>query len=412
MIATSLRVNGERLVGRLEELSRIGRRAGSGISRLALTSADRQAHALFAEWAEGSGLTVHTDAAGNLFCTLEGSEPALPSLLLGSHLDTVPNGGAFDGALGSVAALEVVTAVAEAGLRPRRSLVAVVWNDEEGARFGTGFLGSRSFVGSYSPEDLNLADAEGITLSAALREAGLDPALVGQTAPPDVHAYLELHIEQGPILEEMNLPVGIVVAIVGLIHLHVDIVGRAGHAGTTPMSRRADALTASAEIVLGVETAAREGGPHTVATVGQLIVRPGASNVIPGWCSFTVDLRDPDEAVLSRTHERIRAAIEGVAAERGVEVTVQETLRLAPVALSPRVQDMLVHACEREGQPVHRLPSGAGHDAMILAGVTEAGMLFTRCRGGLSHHPDEAIIPDDGVLGAQVLLDAALELAQ
>lgn len=407
---SSLRVNGVRLTARLEELSCIGRQPDGGITRLALTSEEREAHALLARWARRSGLGVSTDTAGNLFCRLDGEDASLAPVLLGSHLDTVPEGGAFDGALGCVAALEAVTSIAEAGLRPRRSIVAVVWTDEEGARFGSGFFGSRSFAGSHASLNLTLVDAGGTTLSAALLEVGLDPNLLAQE-PPMVHAYLELHIEQGPILEEMDLPVGIVTAIVGMIHLRVDVVGSAGHAGTTPMSRRVDALAASAEMVLGVEAAAREAGPQTVATVGQLIVQPGASNVIPGACSFSIDLRDQDEGVLDRAYALIRAAIETVASQRGVEATVQETLRLAPIALSSWLQDVLARACQREGLPVHRLPSGAGHDAMILAGVTEAGMLFTRCRGGISHHPAESMIADDGVVGTQALLDAAVEVA-
>lgn len=408
---SALRVNGARLATRLQELSRIGPQADGGITRLALTSEEREAHGLVERWARQSGLAVSTDTAGNLFCRLDGQDGSLAPVFLGSHLDTVPEGGAFDGALGCVAALEAITSIAEAGLRPRRSIVAVVWTDEEGARFGSGFFGSRSFVGLYSSQDLALVDGSGTTLRTALTEVGLDPTLLEQELPPSVHAYLELHIEQGPILEAMDLSVGIVTAIVGMIHLRVDVVGSAGHAGTTPMSRRTDALTASAEIILGVEAAAREAGPQTVATVGQLIVQPGASNVIPGACSFSIDMRDQNEVVLERTHGRIRAAIETIASQRGVETTVQETLRLVPVSLSPRLQDVLARCCEREGLPVYRLPSGAGHDAMILAGATEAGMLFTRCRGGISHHPTESIIPEDGVVGAQVLLDAAVELA-
>lgn len=407
---SSLRVDGVRLTTRLEELSRVGRQPDGGITRLALTSVEREAHALFERWARQSGLGVSTDTAGNLFCQLDGQDASLAPLFLGSHLDTVPEGGAFDGALGCVAALEVVTAIAEAGLRPRRSIAAVVWTDEEGARFGSGFFGSRSFAGNHSSQDLDLVDGGGTTLGAALMEVGLDPNLVGQDPPPMVHAYLELHIEQGPILEELDLPVGIVTAIVGMIHLRVELVGSAGHAGTTPMSRRADALTASAEIVLGVEAAAREAGPQTVATVGQLMVQPGASNVIPGACSFSIDIRDQDEAVLARAYELIQATIERVAVGRGVEATVQEILRLPPVSLSSTMQDVLARACERQGIPAYCLPSGAGHDAMILAGATDAGMLFTRCHGGISHHPAESIIPEDGVIGMQVLLDAAVEL--
>ena len=402
------RIDGARLMDRLTSLARIGCRASGGITRLALTREDWEARSIFATWLEESGLSVSSDAAGNLFGRLEGEDPSLPPLLIGSHLDTVPEGGAFDGALGCVAALEVTATIVEAGIRPRRSLEVAVWTDEEGARFGTGLLGSRAFCGLSSPGDLALRDADGTSLAEALEERQLDPAALLTMSPRPVTAYLELHIEQGPILESMGVPLGIVTGIVGMIHLHVEVTGTAGHAGTTPMTARGDALAAASEMVLAVERAAREVGPHTVATVGQLLVSPGAANVIPGRCTFSVDIRSLEEAARDRVHDRIRTAVEEIAERRAIAANLRETLRLPPVPMSERLQEALTSACERENLPIHRLPSGAGHDAMILAGIAEAGMLFTRCRGGVSHNPAESILQEDAAAGAQVLLDAAL----
>jgi allantoate deiminase len=272
-------------------------------------------------------------------------------------------------------------------------------------------LGSRAFLGRVSQADLDLTDAAGMRCYQAMVERGLDPDLLGQDPPPPVAAYLELHIEQGPALESLDLPVGVVTGIVGIIDLVVSVEGRAGHAGTTPMAGRADALAAAAEMVLAIEAAPSETGPSVVATVGRLEVSPGSGNVIPGHCSFTVDLRDFDSDMLDRAADRIHAAMRTIAQHRGVIVSIEETMRVEAVPTAPRLQQALADACQCEGAPVHSLPSGAGHDAQVLAEITEVGMLFTRCTGGISHNPAEAIREEDGVLGAQVLLDAVLDVA-
>jgi allantoate deiminase len=322
----------------------------------------------------------------------------------------VPNGGRYDGALGCVGALEVAATIAGSGVTPARPLEVVVWSDEEGWRFSGGFFGSTAFAGTQSPAMLEAVDAQGTSIGEALQGWGLDRGAVGEAARHSpVSGYLELHIEQGPVLESRGLALGVVGSIVGLVGLEVQLEGRAGHAGTVPMALRADALCAAAEAVLACERIARAADGVT-ATVGQLRVRPGAKNVIPGECDFSVDLRSADAATLQRCHEEIREAIDAAARRRSVRVTFAESLQVDPVTLSERLMATLERACARRGQQAPRLGSGAGHDAMILAGITEAAMLFVRCRAGISHNPAEYSSPEDNAIGVQALLDTALNL--
>ncbi len=410
MTIPDLRIDGDRLANRLAELARIGATPDGGVTRPAFSAEDHRAHDLFAGWLAEAGLAVRWDAAGNLFGRLPGADPAAAPLLIGSHLDTVPNGGRYDGALGCVGALEVAATIAGSGLTPARPLEVVVWSDEEGWRFSGGFFGSMAFTGTLRPAMLDAVDAQGTSIGEALKKWGLDRATVGDAARHGPLAgYLELHIEQGPMLESRGLAVGVVDSIVGLVGLDVHLEGRAGHAGTVPMALRADALCAAAEAVLACERIGRAAEGVT-ATVGTLSVRPGASNVIPGACRFSVDLRSADATTLWRCQEAIREAIEAAAQRRSARATIAPSMQVAPVALSERLVAALERACARRGLQAPRMGSGAGHDAMILAGIAEAGMLFVRCREGISHHPSEYAGPEDNTTGVQVLLDAALEL--
>jgi allantoate deiminase len=399
----------ERLIDRLTVLSQITATPGEGITRLAFSPEDKRGRELFITWLTSSDLSVREDQAGNIFGRAPGKDPGAAPMLLGSHLDTVPQGGAHDGALGCIAALEVLTVMSEAHLVPACPVDVVVWADEEGCRFGGGFLGSQIFTHTFPAESLARTDGEGVSYADALQSWGLDPLRV-ETSGTRTRGYLELHIEQGPTLERLGIPVGIVQGIVGMVGLELHLEGRAGHAGTTPMDARSDPLLAAAEIALACEAMAQVAGNDTVATVGTLRVEPGASNVIPGACDLSVDIRSGSEAGLQQAERGIRDAIDDVMQRRRIRGRVNETLRLPPIRLAPRMQDALSHACSRAGVPIHRMHSGAGHDAMILAHVTEAGMLFVRCRGGVSHNPAEYAAPEDIRTGTQILLDAVIQL--
>lgn len=407
-----LSVDGERLFSRLEALGRIGRNPQTGgITRLAFSENEREAKQLVAGWLEEIGVDVREDAVGNLIGRLEGEETDAPAILIGSHLDTVIDGGMFDGALGVVAGVEVLTVMKEQGIRPRHPIEVIAFTDEEGARFNTGMLGSRAFVGELSEDDLKYPDEQGQTIADAMRACGFDPAKIinARRAPEQIRAYLELHIEQGKVLENEGLPVGVVTAIAGPLWLQVTVQGEAGHAGTTPMRLRRDPLAAAAHMMAFVEAEARR-RDNVVATVGKIKVLPGGVNVIPHTVIFTIDLRAIEEKVRDTVEDVIRREMMAIAAERGVSVTFHEGHRLKPVRLDPFVTDVIAQSVEVLGLRAYRLPSGAGHDAMQLARYVPTGMIFVRSRGGISHCPREWSDPDDCRLGAEVLYRAVIAI--
>jgi allantoate deiminase len=356
----------------------------------------REANALVAGWMEEAGLEVSTDAVGNLIGRRGGDGPAL---LLGSHLDTVVDAGRYDGPLGVLVALEAVA------LAPGDEPLAVIaFADEEGTRFGTSFLGSSALAGRLDPDVLERTDGDGVRLADALRAFGGDPEALGSAAlrPETLRGYVEVHIEQGPVLEERDLPVGVVSAIAGQTHGEVALHGLAGHAGTVPMGQRRDALAAAAELVLAAEAVARERG--VLATVGRLEVAPGARNVIPARVVLSLDLRAPEDAARSAAAAELEAGARAIAARRGL--VLGWTAREASPAVALHT-DALAAAVTAAGLPVALLPSGAGHDAVMLAALTPAEMLFVRCRGGISHHPDESVRRED-VAAAIAVLDRRL----
>jgi allantoate deiminase len=388
----------ERAVARLDELYEIG--GGEGANRPGLSAEEEAAHRLAAAWMAEAGLTVSRDAAGNLYGRRPGRRPELGEVWSGSHLDSVPDGGRFDGALGVVAALEAVAA-----LEPQaRTLTVVAFRDEEGWRFGRGFLGSRAVTGTLAADALDAADSEGVTVRAALAALGFasDPA-AGPLVPPPA-AFVELHVEQGPVLARLGQPVGIVDAIAGMVELVVRFEGEAGHAGTTPMAGRRDAALAAARFQLAVAEAAAA-VPGGVATIGTITLEPGASNVIAGAADLVVDARAPDDAALAALEAAIAAAADRASAAAGC------TARLAAAARSPAVAcDPAVAAALRAAAPgAPTLASGAGHDAQVLAAAgVPAGMLFVRSlAGGASHSPREHTAPAD-VERAIAVLERAL----
>jgi allantoate deiminase len=398
-------IDPDRLERRTAELSRIAGR-GTSVSRLGLSSDEQHARDVVGGWLEARGAEVRRDAAANLYARFPGQGE---TILVGSHLDSVPEGGRFDGALGVLCAVEAVESLIDAKVQTRRPIEVVAWADEEGARFGVGLFGSTAAFGRLPRGIGERRDRDGISIADALRALGEDgdPA-AAKRDPKELAAYLELHIEQGPRLEKAGLPLGIVSDIVGIYHARVGIRGRADHAGATVMTARADALAAASEIVLAVERIAR-GRSDAVGTVGEIAVRPGAKNVVPGECIFSLDLRaarDHDELV-----REVLDAVTSIAGARGVEASVDDLARVPATPLDPRIRDVLKRASTSVSVDAPMLISGAGHDAQnpALSGVP-TGMIFVRSTGG-SHTPREFASLADAALGAQALANAIKELA-
>jgi allantoate deiminase len=405
-------VDGDRLWRRLFELAEVGKRESGGVTRLSLTDEERSAKDLVASFMEEAGLAVREDAAGNLFGRREGTDPDAPAVLVGSHVDSVYDGGNFDGPLGVLAGIEVVQAMEKDGVRTDHPVEVVAFTDEEGARFSFGMIGSRALAGHLSSGDLEHQDGNGISVAEAMRDYGLDPERIEDARRPQnsLAAYLELHIEQGQVLEAEDLPVGIVTGIAGPVWLRFTVGGESGHAGATPMDRRHDALVAAAEIVGVVEQEASS-APSAVGTVGQIEVRPGGINIIPGRVDFSVDLRDIDVAVRDGVEGRIRERAGQICDRRGVGLDVEELQRLDPAPCSEEVRGVIADACEEVGIRPHSLPSGAGHDGMHLASLCPMGMIFVRSRDGVSHNPEEWSSREDCEAGCDVLYRSVLGLA-
>lgn len=405
-------IDAERLWSRLFALAEIGRSEDGGITRLSFTEEERAAKDLVASYMRKAGLKVREDAAGNLAGRREGRVRDAPVVLAGSHVDSVRNGGNFDGPLGVLGALEALQTMNERGVETERPVEVIAFTDEEGARFSFGMVGSRALAGHLAPEDLDHEDADGISIARAMRASGLDPARIGDAARAQgsVHAYVELHIEQGAILESRDLRVGVVTGIAGPVWLRLTVTGEAGHAGTTPMNLRRDALAAAAQIIeITEQEAARTG--TSVGTVGQLELRPGGINIIPGSVSLTLDLRDIDEDVRDGVEVRIMREARLICENRGVELDTETLQRLPPAPCSALVRNAARAACEELGLESFELPSGAGHDGMHLTELCPIGMIFVRSKGGLSHNPAEYSSKEDCAAGANVLYRTLLELA-
>jgi hydantoinase/carbamoylase family amidase len=390
------------LAADLEAAAQIGADAG-GVTRFAWSPELAQANAWLGERLAALGLETEIDAAGNVIGRWRTGEGK--AVALGSHLDTVPRGGRYDGALGVLAALDVVRKLQADGLAPRRPVWVVSFNDEEGGRFQTGMLGSRAFVG-----DLDLADWRARGVDAAMTEAGFDfDRLPEARGVGEVGVYLELHIEQGPTLEAEGVDLGVVTAITGMLGFRARFVGEANHAGTTPMALRRDALAGAARAVLALREEARARDDMT-ANVGVIRAEPGGFNVIPGGAELTIDVRSPTPDGFERLDVFVHETFETIAAEESLGLELRETHRKVPVALDPGLQDVLEESARAEGATVRRMPSGAGHDAMVLAKHVPAGMLFVPSRGGLSHCPEEYTPPEQCELGSRVLARAVREL--
>lgn len=380
-----------RVQGLIEGLDRYTATPGRGTTRLTYSAEYRAARNFVAAEMTGAGLAVREDAVGNIFGRIEGRNPELAPILVGSHLDSVPNGGRFDGPAGVVAGIESAFLFRELGLRPERPIEVVALIEVEGGRFGGGLLGSRLLTGQLDPAHLDgIRDAAGVTVAQAIAAYGLDPAEAGRAvlAPGSIHAFLELNIEQGPVLEAEGRDIAVVDCIVGLAQLMVTVRGMAGHAGTTPMHARRDALAAAVLILAQLPDLVRMGGEDAVLTVGKMEVLPGAANVIPDLVRFTVDIRAPSETGLMRLIAMTCEAVRG-GTGKGLDCQVEQQLYVPPTPLSRQIRAALTAEADALGLSHRVMVSGAGHDAMILAELAPTGLVLVPSRGGISHAPEE-----------------------
>jgi allantoate deiminase len=398
---------GDQIVERCRELAGVSEEQGR-LTRRYATPAMARANAIVGSWMREAGMTVRMDAAGNLVGRRPGTSALSGTLLLGSHLDTVRDAGAFDGPLGVVAAIALVQRLREESVALPFALDVLGFADEEGLRFGTAYLGSRAVAGTFEPSLLDALDDDGVSVRTALKSFGGDPgSLPGASGSAsrrgdNLLGYVELHMEQGPVLEERGAPVGVVTGIAGATRVEVRFTGVAGHAGTVPMALRRDAAPAVAELVLACEAAARE-TDGLLATVGRLSVLPGAPNVVPGGAIAFLDVRHPDDGLRHRAVEALQQRAAAIATTRGLEMDWSVRLDNAAIAVDTPLTERLAAAAQSLDLPDVRLASGAGHDGVALSALCPIAMLFVRCTGGLSHNPAEAVAPADASVALDVL---------
>jgi N-carbamoyl-L-amino-acid hydrolase len=399
----------------MEKLSEFGRPSGAdfegGVTRIAFSEADKAARSWLLQQMREAGLTVRVDAAGNIFGRRAGQQN-LPTLLFGSHIDSVPHGGNFDGDVGSLGALEVMRTLNERKIATRHPFEMVIWTNEEGHRFGRGLMGSSAAVGLLSPDVLSRKDDEGVTLADRLRQYGQDPARLSEARIPagSIAAYVELHIEQGGTLERSKTQIGVVEGIVGIHGWACTAEGLANHAGTTPMEGRRDALVAASHAIVAVRELVRSEPGRQVGTVGYLRVEPGARNIIPGRVEFHIELRDLDNQKVSRIWSRILTRFDQIGKQDDVRFECKPQQSDASALADPAIQNTIRAAARDAGYSSMDLPSGAGHDAQQIAKVAPIGMIFVPSRGGISHSPKEYSSPEDISRGAEVLYRTLLSL--
>lgn len=395
---------------RCDRLAQVTEEPGQ-VTRTYLTPCHAEANHLVGGWMSEAGMAVRVDAAGSVIGRYEGERPGAPTVILGSHLDSVRNAGRYDGILGVLLPIAVIGELAASGRRLPFAIEVIGFGEEEGVRFGTSLIGSRALAGTFDRRWLTITDEAGISLAEAMKKFGLDPDRVdsAQRRQGEVQAYLEVHIEQGPVLESLDLPVGVVTAICGATRRRYQVQGMAGHAGTVPMGQRRDALAGAAEMVQAIERIATAHG--VVGTVGRLTVHPDAVNVIPGQTVFTLDLRAEQDQTRLAALAEIDGAVAAIAERRGLTWSAETFHQSPSVHCHPALRDLIGKAIAAAGLPIHALPSGAGHDAMAIADLAPVAMLFVRCAGGISHHPAEAVTESDVAVAAGVLRDLLDRLA-
>jgi len=409
-----LEIDQQRLLSEIEALAAISDAERPAVTRIVFTPTDLRARAWMIVHCEGAGLEVRQDAIGNMFARWVGSDPAAPAVGTGSHIDAIPNAGKYDGVVGVLGGLEAIRALQRSGFRPRTSIELLVFATEEPTRFGIGCLGSRLLSGTLSAEAAaKLKDRDGETVEEVRRKAGLSGNLQHVKLPAEYYkGFIELHIEQGPLLERAQTPLGIVTSIAAPASLRISIEGAGGHAGGVLMPDRKDALCAAAELILAIETAARSSGAaDTVATVGMCEVFPGAVNSIPSRVGMTLDIRDTDLARRDSAMRSIERASQSISAKRQVSIQWELVNADAPAHCAPEVREALADSCRRHGFQSLEMVSRAYHDSLFISRIAPTGMLFIPCRNGYSHRPDEYAAPEDIARGALVLAESLAKLS-
>lgn len=404
-------INANRLLETLETLGHIGE-SPNGMQRLAFSRADVEGRRYVIDLMSQAGLTTRIDPAGNIIGRSEGNDASLPAIAFGSHTDTVPSGGKYDGALGTLAAIECARTIKELDMKVRHPIEVIDFTNEEGTRYHTVLFGSKAMTDGWDTSVLNAKDEDGQTLGQRLKDVGGDPNRLEEARrqPTDFCAYLELHIEQGPTLYQTGIPVGVVTAITGRIGLRVMITGFANHAGTTPMHNRRDALLAASHIIQSVNLIPTTEEICRTGTVGVATVVPGGENVIPGAADLIVEFRDSDMNRLEEAERRLTDICRDLAQKSGVEITVTLENKLISKPMSSRIKAILDYTTERLGLKTSHLPSGAGHDAQAMAEITESGMIFVPSVDGISHSPKEYSDTTACINGANVLLNSVLAI--
>ncbi|MRS22095.1 allantoate amidohydrolase [Enterobacteriaceae bacterium RIT692] len=413
MTASEAQIAAARVMARCDALAEISE-SEDGLTRVYLSPEQLRANARVGDWMQAAGMTTWQDAVGNICGRYEAAQPGAQALLLGSHLDTVRNAGRYDGMLGVLSAIETVQWLHDRQQRLPLAIEIVGFGDEEGTRFGITLLGSRGITGSWPESWVTHPDGNGITVAEAMQDVGFDAAKILDAARDvnEIAAYLELHIEQGPCLEQEDLALGVVTAINGARRLNCSFIGEAGHAGTVPMTHRKDALAAAAEWMVFIEHTTQEHDPQLVATVGTLSCLPGAVNVIPGEVQLSLDVRGPQDEPLERLLSTLLTQAQAIALRRGLTFNSNVYYQIAATACDARLQQALSHAVETVQGRSLSLPSGAGHDAIAIAERWPVGMLFVRNHRGISHHPAESVQTADVALGVQAYLQAVCDIAR
>jgi N-carbamoyl-L-amino-acid hydrolase len=408
---SNLKINGERLWDSLMEMAKIGPGVKGGNRRLTLTDVDRDGRNLFKSWCEKAGATLAVDTMGNMFARREGTDPKLPPVMVGSHLDTQPTGGKYDGVLGVLSGLEILRTLNDLGIKTKHPIEVVNWTNEEGSRYAPAMIASGVFAGVYTQDyAYGLKDAEGLAFGEELKRIGfVGPEPVGKRP---LKAFFEFHIEQGPILEAEGIDIGVVTHGQGQRWYDVKLTGFESHAGSTPMPRRRDALLGAARLVQAVNDIALHHAPHAVGTVGVLKPYPGSRNVIPGSVEMTVDFRHPEDATLSKMKEAFGKCVETICSDGKLTADVKEVFYYAPVEFDKNCVAAVRRAAERLGYSHRDIVSGAGHDACYIARVAPTSMIFCPCVDGISHNEDEKIFPEWASAGADVLFHAVVETAE
>lgn len=407
-----MKASQERIEKHIKNLSEYTATPHQGTTRLTYSEEDLQARTYIKEQMKAYGLEVREDGLGNIFGKLEGEKKGEPSVIVGSHFDSVPHGGDYDGPAGVVAGLEIAALFQENDIKPAYPLEIIAMIEEEGSRFGGGLMGSRGIAGYLQKEEIEqLKDKNGISVPEAMKKIGLDPSLEVKRNPETIKAFLEMHIEQGPLLEEEQISVGVVESIVGLTQLEVTISGKAGHAGTTPMDRRSDALVTAANIIARIPQIAIAEGEGTVATVGRHEVFPNGANVIPDKVVFSIDIRSSKEVHIKNVMQNVKDLIGSYDID-GVKTEVEQSLYMEPKELNQEIRSLLQASCEQLDISYITMHSGAGHDAMVLSDITDVGLIFVPSKDGLSHCPEEWTAIHELAAGVEVLYETALKLTE